>query len=78
MSCIGPARQRHPEQRTEPLHHRNRQIRASHRPIQLLQRAALFDHVVSSGEQHWGNIDPQSLRRLEIDDQLELRRLLDR
>ena len=36
-----------------------------------------LDHLVSLRDQHRRNIDPQCLGRPEIDDQLEVRRLLD-
>src|SRR3982074_152528 len=34
--------------------------------------ARLFDHLVGTGEQCWRDIEPERLRRFEVDDQLEL------
>jgi hypothetical protein len=34
--------------------------------------AHLFDHLVGTGEQCWRDIEPERLRRFEVDDQLEL------
>jgi hypothetical protein len=41
-------------------------------------KASLFDHLVSKGKQLRRNIKPKRLCRLDVDHQLELRRLLDR
>jgi len=41
-------------------------------------REALFDHLVSAGEQPSGELNPEFSRRFQIDDQLEFDRLLDR
>jgi hypothetical protein len=41
-------------------------------------RNALLDHLVSAGEQRRWHGDAKRLRGLQIDDQLELGRLLDR
>lgn len=38
----------------------------------------LFDHFVGASEEHGWNVEPECLRGLEINDQFELRRLLDR
>src|SRR5258708_11376174 len=38
----------------------------------------LFDRLVGAGEQHRRNVETHSLRRREVDDQLELARQLDR
>src|SRR6516225_7440422 len=40
--------------------------------------AASFDDLVGAGEDRWRNRQAQRLGGLEVDDQLELRRLLDR
>jgi hypothetical protein len=40
--------------------------------------ARLFDHLVGDGEHVRWNGEAQRPRRLEVDDQLEFRRLLDR
>jgi hypothetical protein len=37
----------------------------------------LFDHFVGAREQRWRNCEAECLGRLQVDDQLELRRLLD-
>src|SRR4051794_24865814 len=37
----------------------------------------LFDHVVDTGEQCWGYIEPKRLRSFEVDYQFELCRLFD-
>ena len=47
----------------------------THAPQQL---CALFDHLVSAGEQSRRNIEAERLRSLEIDAQGKMRRLLDR
>ena len=39
--------------------------------------ACLFDHLVGKGEQCWRDIEPERLRRFEVDDQLELCGLFD-
>lgn len=41
-------------------------------------RRGLFDHLISAGKQRRRDGQPQRLRGLEVDDQLELDRLLDR
>jgi hypothetical protein len=41
------------------------------------QTAPLFNHLVGTGEQCWGDIEPKRLRTFEVDDQLELCGLLD-
>ena len=43
--------------------------------MQCSNFSALFDHLVSAHEERLGNFQPERLRGLEIDDQLEFRRL---
>src|SRR5262245_55758266 len=45
---------------------------------QSQQIAKLFDHLVGAGEQHRGNFKTESLRGCQIDNEIELGRLLDR
>jgi hypothetical protein len=40
------------------------------------KKVALFDHLVGTGEQSWRNGEAESRRRLEIDHEFDLRRLL--
>ena len=40
-------------------------------------RAALFDHLVGAGEQRFGDREPKRPGGDEVDDQIELGRLLD-
>jgi hypothetical protein len=42
------------------------------------QKAPLFDHFVSAREQHRRHIEVEQPRRLQVDDELEFGRLLDR
>ena len=42
------------------------------------QKAPLFDHFVSAREQHRWHIEAEQPRRLQVDDELEFGRLLDR
>jgi len=51
-----------------------RQI-ATHAPQQT---GSLFDHLVSAVEKRWRNCDAEGVSGLEIDQELELCRLLDR
>src|SRR5262245_33768854 len=46
--------------------------------VQMQQVASLLDHLVGALLEKEGQIDAKRLRRLEIDDQLELRGLLHR
>jgi hypothetical protein len=48
------------------------------RPLRAISDRGLFDHLVSRGEQRWGHRDAERLRGLEIDDEIELGRLIDR
>jgi hypothetical protein len=41
------------------------------------KNSALFDHLVGGGEHRRWHRDAERLRSLEVDNQLELRRLLD-
>ena len=43
-----------------------------------LQRGASFDHLVGAGEKHWRHGKAECTRGLEVDDELEFGRLLDR
>jgi hypothetical protein len=43
----------------------------------LQQAAPLFDHLVGAGADCWWNFEPKCLCGLEIDDEIELRRLHD-
>jgi hypothetical protein len=54
------------------------------RPVECRQRVALrpdvpqsLDHLIRPRQQRWGNPHAEGLRGLEVDDQFELRRLLD-
>jgi hypothetical protein len=47
-------------------------------PKRSAPHARLFDHLVGAGEQRWRNIYPQRLGRLQIDQELEFGRLVDR
>jgi hypothetical protein len=38
----------------------------------------LLDHLIRPEEQYWGHREAEGVRRLEIDDQLEVRHLLGR
>ena len=40
--------------------------------------ASLFDHLVGAGEQHGRHLDAERLRGRQVDDEIELGRLLDR
>src|SRR5215510_15739348 len=41
-------------------------------------RVASFDYLVGAGEQRWWDSEPKRLRRLDVDDERELRRVLHR
>src|SRR5260370_19953886 len=58
-------------------HYRNDALCQS-RPNAAQQNPCLFDQLVSAGEQRRRHGEPERLRGLEIDDQLDLRDLLDR
>jgi len=45
---------------------------------QCARRPTSFDHFIGAGEDRWRDRQPERLGGLQIDDQLELRRLLDR
>jgi hypothetical protein len=53
-------------------------MRAPRRPRATRTRAASFDHLVGAGDQRWRHLQPERLGSLEVDDQLELVRLLHR
>ena len=46
--------------------------------LQRSKKASLFDHLVGAGEQRSWNVDAKRLSRLQVDDELELGRQLDR
>jgi hypothetical protein len=46
--------------------------------IPTQENIALFDHFIGAGEQHRRDFDAERSRRLEVDDQLDFGRLLDR
>src|SRR5689334_4382456 len=54
-----------------------RALPSSRRPRERSARGASFDHLVGAGEDGWWDAEPERLCRLQIDDQLKRRRLLD-
>src|SRR5947208_11384745 len=46
--------------------------------LRTIARTSLFDHLVGASEQRWRHLDPERLGSLEVDDEPEAGRKLDR
>jgi hypothetical protein len=67
-----------PPESDRKLRHAGRSLYAKSDRSALRQKSALFDHLVGAGQERFGDDQPKRLGGLEIDDEFEFVRLLDR
>jgi len=49
-----------------------------HKPTYAAQQKKLLDHLAGAREQHWRHVEAERFGRLQVENELELGRLLDR